>query len=234
MSWLKIVVLITATTICAIGSAAATAIALPSILFLSGETVPVKIEGTTAASDKTQLEGESAVIEGEGVELKIELTSTVGPLGAYSGWFKNIKAAGTAKKCETAGDSAGNVLVTGEGHLVFDTLGRTLGQAGVAALVLIPESEVLCEGANFKIRGSKLALGSPVNSEILPSGSFSGSLRCSAQPGRPIDRVYWNEAGGTSVVKLETKPNGGLFEEACENLETNIQLTPSKMVETMT
>lgn len=219
--------------LCALAGVLAGAVsALPSILFLAMETVPVKIMGENATV-LTALESESAPLTGSGLKLELEFASAAEPLGPYTATFSGVKSG--VKRCKSGTEAAGTVVVRDEAHLVFDTLGNSLGQAGIAALLLVGEFEILCEGANFKVAGSVLALLKPVNKEVLMTESFESILRCNpAAPTVPLERNYWNEAGTKSIARLLAKPNGGPFEEACVNVATNLNLKPNKMLEIMT
>lgn len=210
------------------------AVALPSILFLA--TGPGSLNGTNATTT-TALQGEEGQLTGTGVELTLEANSRGLEginLGTYLAFFKAVKH--LTKNCATPGDPSGNVLIVGNlYHLVFDTLKGAAGTLGVAALFLVAQFLIDCEGFNLKIEGSALGLVHPINKEVQTTESLSGSLLCAstvASQGKPLESQYWDDAGNPQVAKL-TVTVAGIKSEGCESVGNEVALKPSKAIEIM-
>jgi hypothetical protein len=213
---------------------AASVSALPSILLLPTEPGGSLLIKSVTNTLKTTLETElSNKINGEGVLLQLHFPNVGEPKGTYELLFLKVKfGVEAANTCNSIGDAVGEVLLPKSTfHLVFDSL----TPLGVALLILVPQFKFICKtGATTTLlastEGNALVLVSPINTEVLTTGTIGGVSRCAA--GTPKDKSWWNDAGGKEVASL--KANVGLgTEEACENVEGTVQSTVSKMAELM-
>jgi hypothetical protein len=206
MKHLKIAGLLLA-SLFALGLTAVSAFAvLPDLGLLSGEKFPVGAKATSSAATALETSGGS-VLTGKGVEGQVEWTS-LSALGVYTSEFKEVDK-GT-KKCETAGAGGGNVLVGGEVHLVF----TSTAPLTVAALALVPEITIECEGLNVKVRGAVLGTyEGPLNADFT---SFTGELKGSA--GVQNITKYLNNGGTTVETSLLSSVEGGTFKKSSQNV----------------
>lgn len=215
---------------CAVGiivSSSASA-ALPVLLFLPGEGVPVELKG--ASTTKWELQEKlGELIAGQGVQFALKFNTAGSNLGPFESWLLAAEEPIGKEKCKTTGDAAGNVLLGNEVHLVFDSL----TPLGVAALFLIVENTPIdCGVLEIKLRGNLLGLITPINTEVLTSGRFKLIIRCKAMNGQPSEKTYWNAAGEARTAKLEVSAGLG-FEEGCVNVNEEVALAPTKMLEIM-
>jgi hypothetical protein len=211
---------------------------LPKILFLGGNQVATEIK-SLANTIEGHLETAASELKGKGALVVLHLTAAATePLGAADVLFENVVLNG--KNCNTSGDGVGLVLlpdVSGnqtEWHLVFDALGSGTALK-VAVLFLVPEFEIICGTAKLKVKGSVLALVTPINTEVLEtanSAEFESQPKCSATHGKPEDLTWYNNAGTAQTAQLLAK-FGLNFEEACEQLNSVIKLQPTTMIEIM-
>jgi hypothetical protein len=201
---------------------------LPTLLLLSGGTLPVELKGESKTS-KTKLEGLLGELSGEGYLVQLHWTNlNSGRSGPASLLFTNVKEPiGSKPSCNTAGDGSGLVLIDdAEWQLVFTSL-STL-RSGV--LFLIPQISITCGVVKEKVKGSSLASIGPYETWEESTGSFSGVSSCKS-PGKPQLTKYWNASGAEATAKLEAEINGlGKFEQVCENVEGSVSLKPTQML----
>jgi len=182
--------------VCALGALmAASAFALPTVL---AETAQ-KYTGKSIGKTELQQQGNafsvkcaSATGEGEGEAGK--------PLGPYHITFKTCEV--LTVKCTGEGDEAGQILNLGTSHLVYDSLGATLGAAGVAILFLPSASKFTCGGlgtVETAAGGGVLCL---IKNPTLLTKIFTFACEASGTVGVPKETTYYN-AGGT-LVKIST------------------------------
>jgi hypothetical protein len=208
-------------------SAATTATALPSILFLSGVTSGV-LEGSATANSKFF---GIRNLEASGYLFKFEAAADMVSLGKAKLLFTGVgfNNGGTIEKCNTEGDGAGLVLIdNAEWHLVLNLASEP------RLLVLIPEFLLICGTLHIKVRGSQLNSFSPYAKEVLETESFTGSTGvCSGTGSKtPAFTEYVNDSNEMITAKLESSVGAG-FSQSCEEITGNISLKPSKMVEVM-
>ncbi|MHB8242546.1 MAG: hypothetical protein ACYDHN_11195 [Solirubrobacteraceae bacterium] len=214
------------------GVGAGSALALPVLLLLPGETGSVLFE-SLANTFTVRLENELEAIEGEGGSLKLHFPNSTNNLGTFELGFSKVIVPILGIPCHTTGDAEGEVLVPrGEVHLVFDSLGSSLG---VAALLLINEFPITCSTTVLKTRGMALVLLKPLNTEVLTTQELSAKLRCVVGgPGKAEDKTWWNATGALQTAQLLSKFKEGFpFEESCFDIENELKLKPKRMVELM-
>jgi hypothetical protein len=180
------------------------AFALPDIsVTLTGGTYPVHLNGSIPV--KTELGSASGVVlEGKGVTLLL-LTTELSALGTFDSTFTNVEDPNNGKKCNNVGQTkeTGNVLVTGEFHLVL--YGPTPEQLGILFLVTFLEIE--CGTFAPEVRGDVLGSVQNAGSEGTELTGLAGELTGSL--GKQTLSEYLN-AGGTIVkAKLETEAGSG-------------------------
>jgi hypothetical protein len=221
----------------ATASSASAAAPLPTLLTLttSGEGAPVTIKSLTNTF-ATQLGVANAnALEGKGVLVQLYWTN----LNINSGLAEILltevlQGPKTGKKCRTPGDPIGEVLLpsTTEWHLVY----TTTSPLKTVILILIPEFLLECEpfgtGVKVKVRGSNISTGSPENTEVLTTEEFGSNTKCNLATTTPEITQWLNNKEETQKAKLEFNSGAG-FEKGCLNVEGEVKLQPSKMIEVM-
>jgi hypothetical protein len=213
----------------------------PTVLFLSGEGVPVEFNSlpTEPNTILTELQSEVETLKGEGVLLKITYTNLASNLGEYEVLFLKVKKGST--NCNTEGDKTGEVLIPkNEVHLVYDKLGTGTG-LGVGLLFLVKKFSIICGSTTTHVEGSALSLVLGINAEqLVGTTTLLGGLHCkNTSGGTPEEATYWNNAGEEEKASLKAELGLGL-ESACELITLStapttgeIQIDPSKMIEIM-
>jgi hypothetical protein len=115
------------------------------------------------------------------------------PLGSFHIDFEGCKA--SIATCTGLGEPvAGTILTLGTFHLVYDTLGSVLSEAGVGVLFLVLPTHFECTITNtlLVVEGEVLCLIKPVNTEVK---HWEIVCERGATAGDPKETVYWNEAG---------------------------------------
>jgi hypothetical protein len=219
-----------AVVLCTLGGVAVTAAraeGLPTVLYLSGEGPPVELN-YEKASNTVLFAVQSAVgtLLGKGVKLKTHFS---GNSGTFLAEIDNVEETSGKVSCNTTGDAAGVVLLSGEVSLAAPIEGA----AGTDALYSLTEAAITCNTAKIKFKGSVLGPIEPNNTEV---GSGSNILEtvmaCSSKAGTPEERTYLNAKEENTTVKLEANFGTG-FKEACLSLGTSAEglvLLPSKMI----
>jgi hypothetical protein len=122
------------------------------------------------------------------------------PLGIYHLHITGCSTLGGLATCSSLGDAAGSILITGSWHLVFDTLGATLGQAGVAILDLVGDVHVECAGILILALAGGMTLclvTKPTTSSLTHEGICQrGGV------GKQLETTYYNEGG--TLVRVAT------------------------------
>jgi hypothetical protein len=224
------------------GILSGSALALPTLLFLGTEQVPLLINSLGNATTPTELQNTGgSAIKGEGITLEITFLTASSNLGQFLARFRKTFKEKAAFHCFTTGLTE-EINVHGEVHLVYDSL----SPLGVATLFLVPEFEISCkEGAEpvleVKVKGSVLGLVKPINTEIGTTEHGEGIQACggkneSGKAGKPVETKYWNESGTELHPALESEFGSG-FKASCQLIgattTSSIPLTPTKMVEIM-
>jgi hypothetical protein len=199
--------------LCVLGSVvAASAVALPTLL---PETI-TKYTGKSIGETELSRQGGLAAVRcksgtGEGT---VEANRH---LGLFKVTFEKCKAAGGP--CTGLGSASEDIISEGSYHIVFDTLGATLGAAGVATLSLPAAVHFVCtvpiigEVLNTVAAGGML-LCLAVNPTALTKVSEG---QCKGSGGRPSLTKYYNEAGTlVSITPLESSESEGAASETTE------------------
>src|SRR6185312_6106056 len=215
------------------GVAASTASAetsLPSVLLLPGvEEVELKGESTTQSvkfSGVLNLESKGWLFELFGKNMS--------ELGLAKLLFTNVGLEG--KKCHTAGDAAGTVLIdNAEWHLA---LGLGGGAGLFLIVILLPSAGVLwlCEGSNLVLKGSMIWDFLSFGTEVAKGGEFKGATgKCTGTV--PAFTEWDNMSGTMSKAELKSELDGtGLPARSCLEIEKGeevIGLKASQAIEIM-
>ncbi|HXD54068.1 MAG TPA: hypothetical protein VN618_04885 [Solirubrobacteraceae bacterium] len=211
-------------------SAADAETSLPSILLLPGvEEVELKGESTT---QETKFFG---VLNLSGVGWLFELFGkNMSELGLAKVLFTGVKL--EAKKCNTAGDASGTVLIdNAEWHLALALGG---GTGLFLIIILLPSTAplLLCEGTNIVVKGSQVVDVLSFGTEVPKGGSFKAATgKCNGTI--PAFTEWDNMSGGMSKAELKSELDGtGLPSRSCEEIaggEEVIGLTASQAIEIM-
>jgi hypothetical protein len=212
----------------ALGMTAASAsaeLALPDISLLSGETFPLYMQFADDNKTPTLLETTAgAVLRDKGVEALLELAA-LGALGSFKAKFLNV--ANTAgESCNTTGDNTGEVLVTGEWHLV--PLNTSPLENGIAfllgSLVLI----TCTDGEKVDVRGCALSTFSATQNGV-DLTEFSVALGSNGK-GSANKREYLNDLPkfvkctlDTEIVGTKVLREGALVINEGKEIKFNIE-----------
>jgi hypothetical protein len=128
-----------------------------------------------------------------------------------------------AKKCKTAGDVAGTVLLSGTVDMVFVELTPSLK---VAPLYVLPKTKVECEGLNVTIEGDMVGTyNGSLNSAIT---EFTGGLL--GEKGKQALTKYENSEGSSVEAVLLSEAGAG-FTKTSINVSEGLTFKVNKMVE---
>jgi len=133
------------------------------------------------------------------------------------------------KKCNTAGDGTGVVLINGEAHLVFDLFTPKLE---LAALVLFPLLIIECNAGALIVEVEDPSMGRvvPISESGAQGDSTQAETRffCPAEEHKQEISSYFND-NGTLLTKqlLKVSVSGGAQVEGCE-------LTPTVLLKVET
>ncbi len=152
------------------------------------------------------------------------------PLGLFHIDFEGCKASIAA--CTGLGEAKEVILSLGIAHLVFDTLGKVLSEAGIGVLFLLEPVHFECAGKLMMVEGQVLCLIKPVNKL---TKHFEIVCEKGKESGDPGETTYWNEAGTEVKMGLElllTKEDGQPGVMSGEN--TMALILTTKEIELMT
>jgi hypothetical protein len=134
--------------------------------------------------------------------------------------------------CTGLGEGAGEILLLGKYHLVFDKLGTGTG-LGAGILFLIPSANtvhfactVLFVTKLYLVLGEVLCLITPIN--MAANKKFTVKCERGAEDGDPGETVYWNEAGtqvNMGTEGLLTKEDPGTYQMSSEEGEGTFETT---------
>lgn len=129
------------------------------------------------------------------------------PLGLFHIDLEGCKAAIAA--CTGLGEAKEVLLALGTYHLVFDTLGAKLSEAGIGILLLFEPLHFECGGKLFIVEGQVLCLIKEPNKK---TKHFEIKCDRGKESGDPGEILYWNESGKEVKMGQEgllTKENEG-------------------------
>jgi hypothetical protein len=193
---------------------------------LEGETYPIIGEGSVAAAKEGEiaLETEVSKLPAESVSVLMtasELT-TLGAINLrFAGVHENSKAAET---CNSEGDAAGVVLVSGEFYLVFTSVEPNTLEAGTVISFPSPLS-ITCKGG-LKVKVEPPSVVKIKAAHEADIEKFEITWKCTS-PGEQEQSSYLVEAGEEFTTEL-LKVNFGLGKEnGCEEVKSPITITRS-------
>ncbi len=205
--------------LCALGvmAASASAFTLPDISIALGGTYPIHSEGSLPGA-KTELGAANGVVlKGVGVSL-LTLTNELSALGPFSSTFLNVEKAGTI--CNSEGDAAGVVLVSGGFHIVLGPGGT---KKSLFILFLVATFVVHCGALEVEIRGDVLGTYNLAGeSEAEEYTTVLGTLE--GTKGKQKFTEYFNDGGTIVKAKLESEAGAG-FTESDQNVEGDLVST---------
>ena len=212
----------------------ASALPLPDIQLLAGESFPITGEGA-AVEEKEDLfiEDESKgkfVAQEVKAVLKVTALSALGTLQVTFTGMAVGTLAGT--KCNTAGDAAGVVLLNGEFHLVFTAFNANANEEvglEVGFLILFPETEITCGALKSKVKSPVLGgvnLGKK-GEDITTAGS---AFHCTGVAGKQELTSYFNDAGVRLEKQLLLENFGTGFQYSCLEVPKELKIKMSKMI----
>jgi hypothetical protein len=190
--------------------------ALPDIsVTLTGGTYPVHLNGSINVP--TAIGSSSGVVfAGNGVTLLL-LTTELSALGTFDATFTNVEDPNNGGTCNNVGQTkgTGNVLVTGEFHVV-------LGPVGLVILFLLTFLEMECGTFAPEVRGDVLGSVQNAGSEGTELTSLAGEL--TGREGKQTLSEYFNSGGTIVKAKLETEAGSG-FVTTSQNTEGQMGLS---------
>jgi hypothetical protein len=188
----------------------ASALVLPDIHVLSGETYPLHLnfsDNKQTAFTLNDTAGDK--LEGTGILLLL-LTYELSSLGSFELLLLKLTTKrGTA--CNTEGDATGEVLMTGSFHIVPLNTNKE-----DAILYLLKELTLACGREKELVRGSLL---SPVNFKgVAETGDFTELCTSLAGDSKGKNAVtrYLEDAGNFAPAKLELDLGSGFIQGAVE------------------
>jgi len=210
-----------ALTVTALGMTAtsASAFVLPDIHIALGGTEPLHLNFGDNSETPTALEDTSGnILKGKGVGVLLLLDAALGALGIFELHFLNVERVAT-ETCKTEGDSAGEVLVTGEWHVVpISTTPLVNGIAFLLTHLVVIE----CGTKKVDVKGCALAEILAKNGEDVEStkGKINGAS------GKAELTKYINDAGSNANCHLEEEfGNTKIFREASEKVNGGTEIT---------
>ena len=152
------------------------------------------------------------------------------PLGLFHIAFEGCKTSIAA--CTGLGEAKEVVLLLGTYHLVFDTLGAKLSEAGVGILFLFEPAHLECAGKLFAVEGQLLCLIKPVNTL---TKHFEIVCKKGKEVGDPGEVAYSDESGkevkmGEELFLLKENEGAGTM----SGLNTTMLILTTKEIEIMT
>ncbi len=216
--------------VCVVGGIATTsaAAALPTLLYLAGETGEALATGLiTGVLGTVRLETELESLPGTGVRLELTGLKNDTKLGTYLANFFGVEEnTGAKATCNSTGFGVGEVHFSGEWHLVYVGLSPATTLI-VGLLLLVPKQSVKCgPEKTVSFEGSLLAKLTKLGASDFTE--FGVVLKC-ASIVKPELTEYDNEAG-TKVKAAFKFKLGGLSEPACLNWSSEMTLKFNKML----
>jgi hypothetical protein len=204
-------------------TSASAAVNLPDIsITLIGGIYPMHAVGSCTKCETTLGPAAGGVtLKGEGVTLLL-LTTELSALGTFTADFTKVINPSNNVDCNSSGDPAGVVLVSGEFHLVPISLAPlTLG-----VLYLVTNFSIACsnliEFLEVTIRGNVLSSLEEIGSEATELTGFNVKLSVNNEDRQAIAE-YYNDGGTKVKTKLELEDGSG-FESAVEKINEKIPL----------
>ncbi|MFI5091748.1 MAG: hypothetical protein ACHP7P_17065, partial [Terriglobales bacterium] len=198
----------------AFGITATSAFALPDVHLALGEAYPLHLNFADNGATPTELQSTGGgVLKGKGL-LVLFLGSELSALGRYEALFLNVTLKG--ESCNSEGDKTGEVLTTGDYHIVWLTLKSDPAKAltiGVAFLVL-PDVVVKCGKLEITVTGC--ALGSIEGENAADVTKVTGKLESDKKGKNLLTKYYNNEGKLVGCILLSAFGKGLEFLQSSE------------------
>jgi|SRR5580700_5606791 hypothetical protein len=195
----------------AFGLMVTSALALPDVHVLSGESYPLHLNYSSATVGTKLVNTGGSKLKGEGLKLLL-LWTALSALGTWEATFSNVKNGTTA--CNSVNDAAETVLVSGEVHVVELA---PKGSKKAAGLFLFNELEIICGKVKVKVKGSVLSnIIDPKAEECveLLTGELTGN-----EKGKNTFLKYVNDTPAEVEGKLEANFGTGFLQASEETAE---------------
>jgi hypothetical protein len=207
----------------------ASALVLPDIHVLSGETYPLHLnfsDNKKTAADVNDTAGNK--LEGTGL-LLLFLTFELSSLGSFAALFLKVTNKRGAS-CNSEGDPAGEVLVTGSFHIVPLNTSKE-----DAFLYLYKELTIECNAGKEKVfvKGRFLSL---INFKgVAETGDFTEmcTLLSGDKKGKDNVTKYLEDAGNAATAKIELNFGTGFLQGALEVPEICPEALGGKMFQVL-
>ena len=204
-------------------ASSASAFTLPDLSLTLSGTYPVHAQGTLPGAETKLGSATGIPLEGKGVTLLL-LATGLSSLGTFTSTFTKVKIP-AGEECETTGAGKGNVISSGEYHIVPLNTTGTIG-----LLFLVTQFLIDCPKNTFVIKGNLISSinAGTENQELT---TFGGVLEGSK--GKQTISEYINDTGSKIKAKLEVEVNkSGEFVGADENVvgELPLEVLGSKMI----
>jgi hypothetical protein len=194
-----------------------------ALLAISASALPSVLPENTAERTWSGASiGDTTLEASNGARLSCTRAMTTGteevkrPLGLFHITFTGCSGPLETFRCTGLGDSEATILALGSWHLVYDTLGATLGQAGIAYLFLLGAIHYECAFTLIVVSiGGMLCL---VTKPTTSTSTHEYSCGRGASAGQAKERTYY-DAGGT-LTTIATL----LVEEASNGTPQNVVL----------
>jgi len=201
-------------------ASSASALLLPVITIVLGGTQPLDLHLADNSKTPTRLlTTGGSELSGKGFEVLLLLNAASGSLGPGEVLFLNVETLPGKVKCNTIGDVSGEVLLTGEWHVVPIATSPLVN--GVAFL-LTNLVVITCGTTKVDVRGCSITKITAENGKQLEStgGILKGTNGIAAQ------REYLNDnAEATKCVLSSEFSNVGKFAEAEEEVNEGNEFT---------
>jgi hypothetical protein len=203
--------------VCAFGATAVASASATTILVLPESTI--KLNGTGGSGTLEKANGK--IVECSGTAATSEIPAKK-LLGSFTTTFTGCRGLSGLVTCTGLGLRSGEIVVSGEFHLVYDKL-TTLG---LGILFLVNEAHFACSIVLVHTKGQVLCLILQIN-----TSTTHNELHCEQSRGVPSELTYWNSETGRettlSTTSLEASENGGRFEGSGEQILVLLESTTS-------
>ncbi|MFI5091262.1 MAG: hypothetical protein ACHP7P_14530 [Terriglobales bacterium] len=184
---------------------------LPDVHILEGEKYPLHLN--FADNGKTPVVFHSTgggILEGKGLSI-LTLTNDLSALGLFSMTFLNFSIAG--QNCNTAGDAAGEILASGEFHI----LPIKLKPLEIGIALLVTEVTIKCGATTLHLKGCLLSTAETANE--LEVKAIKAKLE-GDKKGKNTLTKYFNDEGKEVECKLLLDIGTGFKQSSVEVGET--------------
>jgi len=194
--------------------------ALPDLHVNLSQAYPVSAQADATAVNVVIATPGGTVLQGTSFAMALTWTA----LSSAATWTWTLaNVVKGVKKCKTAGDAAGTVLLSGTADMVFVELTPSLK---IAPLFLVSKTKIECEGLNVTIEGDVLGTyNGTLNADIT---EFKGALL--GENGKQALTKFENAEGATVEAVLLSEAGAG-FAKTSVSVAKESTLKSNKMIE---